>query len=154
MQQWKDRLTNVIHSAINWLNLKFNGLPLRTKKKYTIAFSALASLLCIAIAVTPRDLSKLSTNQHLITPEIPMTQPKENQKLIPLGKMKGEVDGNFESFYVAIDNEGKLFINRHLDYGKNAYTKDDRWESISRKQLKEYEQQLHFIPLKSKGLKY
>ena len=154
MQQWKDHLNNVIRSAINWMNRKFNGLPLRTKKKYTIAFSALASLLCIVIAIAPRDLSKLKINEHLITPEIPMMEPKENQKLIPLGKMKGEVDGNFESFYVAIDNEGKLFINRNLDYGKNAYTKDDRWESISRKQLKGYEQHLHFIPLKSKGLKY
>jgi hypothetical protein len=154
MQQWKNHLNHAIRSAINWLNRRFNGLPLRMKKTYTIVFVALTVMVCTVIAIAPRDLSKLKINEHLITPDIPMMDPKENQKLIPLGKMKGEVDGNFESFYVAIDNEGKLFINRNLNYGKDAYTKDDRWESISQQQLKKYEQQLHFIPLKSKGLKY
>jgi hypothetical protein len=149
-----NKVDGAFKSFIDRLNKKFNELSLKVKKLITIAFILLASGICLVTAIVPGNPSINYMNEYSITPEIPMKELTENQKLIPLGKMKGEVDGNFDSFYVAIDNQGKLFINRNLNYGKDAYTKDDRWENISIRKLKEYERHLHFIPMKSKGLKY
>lgn len=76
----------------------------------------------------------------------------ENQ-LIPVGKMKGEIDGDFESFYVAVDNKGSIYINRAIEYSENAYDKTDDWKQITREKLMEYEKELHFMPSRSKGVK-
>jgi hypothetical protein len=154
MKLGRNKVNAAIQSLIDQLNMKFNELSLKVKKVYTIAFIVLAAGTCLVIAIAPSEPFIRNLTEYSITPEIPMKDLTENQKLIPLGKMKGEVDGNFDSFYVAIDNQGKLFINRNLNYGKEQYTKDDRWENISIRELKEYERHLHFIPLKSKGLKY
>ena len=144
-----------IYSAAAHLSTKFNGLSTRSKKMSVIAFTTLITVLCLKIAIEPSKNSIRGSKDKLTTPDIPaMKEPMQDQKLIPLGKMKGEVDDNYDSFYVAIDNEGKLFINRNLEYGKEAYLKSDRWQSISIPELKEYERHLHFIPMKSKGLKY
>lgn len=76
----------------------------------------------------------------------------ENQ-LTPVGKMKGEIDGEFESFYVAVDSKGFIYINRDIEYAESAYDKNEAWQQISRKRLMEYEKQLHFIPSRSKGIR-
>lgn len=84
-----------------------------------------------------------------------MKQERENESLIPLGKMKGEIDGEFDSFYVAVDKDARIFINRNMNYGDSAYKKSENWNEITIDILKDYERSLHFIPLsqKSKGLK-
>jgi hypothetical protein len=74
-------------------------------------------------------------------------------QLVPVGKMKGEIDGEFESFYVAVDNKGAIYINRDIEYSERAYDKSDDWKQISREKLAEYERDLHFIPLRSRGIK-
>lgn len=74
-------------------------------------------------------------------------------QLTPVGKMKGEIDGEFESFYVAVDNQGAVYINRDIEYSERAYDKTDDWKQISKEKLMEYERDLHFIPSQSKGVR-
>lgn len=74
-------------------------------------------------------------------------------QLTPVGKMKGEIDGEFESFYVAVDREGGIFINRDIEYSERAFDKSNDWKQISREKLAEYEKQLNFLPSRSKGIK-
>jgi hypothetical protein len=73
-------------------------------------------------------------------------------QLTPVGKMKGEINGEFESFYVAVDFQGSVFINRDIEYAEDAYQKSHGWKQISREELMEYEKHLHFIPSRSKGI--
>ena len=80
-----------------------------------------------------------------------MRQHKDLRKLIPLGKMKGEYNGEYDSFYVALDANASIFINRNLEYSDSAYFKSNRWEKITRNQLKEYANQLCFIPFDTNG---
>jgi hypothetical protein len=82
-------------------------------------------------------------------------EPMKQEQLIPLGKMKREVNGEFDSFYLAIDKNARIFINRDIDYGPNAYEKRRKWEEITRARLAEYERDLTFRPFnqKSKSLK-
>lgn len=83
-----------------------------------------------------------------------MKTKQSSNELIPLGKMKGEIDGEFDSFYVAIDKDARVFINRNISYSESAYDKNEAWKEISMDDLKGYERDLHFIPVsKSKGLK-
>ena len=74
-------------------------------------------------------------------------------QLTPVGKMKGEIDGEFESFYVAVDKEGAIYINRDIEYWERAYDKTDDWKQISREKLMEYEKDLDFIPSRLRGVR-
>lgn len=73
--------------------------------------------------------------------------------LTPIGKMKGEIDGEFESFYLAKDKDGLVYINRDPEYSKDRYEKSKGWESITPAEVEEFKKELHFIPQKKKGLK-
>ena len=77
----------------------------------------------------------------------------EEQDLIPLGKMKGEMDGEFEAFYLAFDMAGQLYINYSPSYSKEMYCKSNGWLQITRRQLEQYEKQLHFFPTRKNQLK-
>lgn len=74
-------------------------------------------------------------------------------KLNPVGKMKGEIDGEFESFYIALDREGQLFINRDPAYSGDRYEKSNGWKPITRRELEAYEKDLRFFPSQRKGLR-
>ena len=67
--------------------------------------------------------------------------------------MKGEIDGDFEAFYLAVDKDGQVYLNRDPDYSENRYEKSRGWELVTREQLAVYEKELHFIPLQKKSLK-
>lgn len=82
-----------------------------------------------------------------------MQQQFNKQLPTPAGKMKGEIDGEFESFYLAVDKEGQVYMNRNPEYSEHRYDKSNGWESISQQQLDEYKKELHFIPQRTKGLK-
>ena len=80
-------------------------------------------------------------------------EPK-SELLIPLGKMKGEIEDEFEAFYLAVDRNGKLFINRNMEHSKNAYVKSNHWLEITRKQLEYYAHHIHLLPcIKQKYLR-
>lgn len=74
-------------------------------------------------------------------------------KLTPVGKMKGEINGEFESFYIALDREGQLFINRDPEYSEDRYEKSNGWKPITRQQLEAYEKELRFFPSQRKSLR-
>ncbi len=76
-----------------------------------------------------------------------------NQQVIPLGKMKGEIAGEYISFHVAVDKEGQLFINPDPEFSKDSLNKEKGWEPITRQQLEQYQQQLHFIHTQKKSIR-
>lgn len=79
-------------------------------------------------------------------------QPTDTVKLIPIGKMKGELDGEFEAFYLAIDKDGQAYLNRDPELSEDRYDKSKGWEPVTREQLKVYEKELHFIRHQKKRL--
>ena len=81
------------------------------------------------------------------------TEAISRDQLIPVGKLKGEMDGEFEAFYLAVDHEGRTYRNPWPGVSKGAYQKSNGWQEISREELARYEKQLHFFPARSKGLK-
>lgn len=82
-----------------------------------------------------------------------MKHDANTQALRPIGKLKGEIDGEFESLYVAADQDGNLYKNHNPGYKKNRYELSQGWEPINPEQFEELKKQLHFIPHKNKGLK-
>ncbi|MBX2968232.1 MAG: hypothetical protein KF803_02590 [Cyclobacteriaceae bacterium] len=82
-----------------------------------------------------------------------MQSQSNRQLLTPIGKMKGEINDEFESFYLAKDKNDQVYMNRNPEYTQNRYDQANGWQAISQKQLDDYKKKLHFIPQKSKGLK-
>ncbi|MBX2896840.1 MAG: hypothetical protein KF763_15445 [Cyclobacteriaceae bacterium] len=80
-------------------------------------------------------------------------QGRFNKQLIPAGKLKGELEGEFEAMYVARDVDGKLYLNRNPEYTPDRYNPSKGWEAITQAQLDNYKKELHFIPHKRKRLK-
>jgi hypothetical protein len=155
-----EKVNASLRALTNPFNDWFNDLTARTKKVVLLSFGiAMGS---IGLMVLIQALGRSQESRTLIFDKI--TTPKdihmnkqdkdvpENQ-LIPVGKLKGEVNGEFEAFYLAVDKHGQTYINRSLEYSVDAYNKSKGWEQISRQQLEMYEKQLHFIPAKVKGLK-
>lgn len=159
LNQFKFKYSKIEKAAIGKLNYRFNRLSLSVKKWSVVIFGIASALVCLATVrgLFSVKLSRLLQGQSISTPiiEHPMKQERENESLIPLGKMKGEIDGEFDSFYVAVDKDARIFINRNMNYGDSAYKKSENWNEITIDILKDYERSLHFIPLsqKSKGLK-
>lgn len=82
-----------------------------------------------------------------------MQQQSTGQQLIPIGKMKGEINQEFTAFYLALDKNGQVYINRDPVYGEDRYVKSNDWKPITNEQLSFYEDELHFIPHQKKSLK-
>ncbi|WP_276374276.1 hypothetical protein [Chryseolinea sp. H1M3-3] len=155
-----EKVNGITKTLINPFNRWFNDLNTRTKK--VILLSMGITVCSIGLTVI---IQALSTNQEPNTLTIDkITTPKDihmsdkgkdlpEDQLIPVGKLKGEVNGEFEAFYLAVDKHGQTYINRSLEYSDDAYSKSKGWEQISRQQLEMYEKQLHFIPARGKGLK-
>jgi hypothetical protein len=79
-----------------------------------------------------------------------MQQQSNEQLLTPIGKMKGEINKEFESFYLAVDKDGQIYMNRNPEYSEDRYDKSKGWELITQEQLAGYKKELHFIPQKSR----
>lgn len=82
-----------------------------------------------------------------------MKSNSNGQQLKPVGKLKGEIDDEFESFYLAQDKDGQVYMNRNPAYAQDRYDQTKGWDAITQAQLDEYKKKLHFIPHKSKRLK-
>ena len=155
----KSLYNDLEQKAIAKANEKFNCLSHSAKRIAVVLFGVVGATICIAIMAgifNSGGLKSLQAESILIPKtETPMERKQSSTALIPLGKMKGEVDGEFDSFYVAIDKDARIFINRNIKYNETAYEKSDAWKEISMSELRRYERDLHFIPLsnKSKGLK-
>lgn len=146
------------HQSFVRTSIAFNGLSMKTKKAIILLFGISVSVISgmlIMQALQPQESILWFEPERVTVPyDVFMKEDgaiSENH-LIPVGKMKGEIDGEFESFYVAVDSKGSIFINRDIEYSENAYEKSKDWKQISRERLEEYEKDLHFIPIR-KGVR-
>ncbi len=141
-------------TRVNVLNKNFNALEPRTKKWSLMLLGVSMACMCTVITMNGFQSGKsdfLEREDISLPKEIYMDTIKA-ERLTPVGKMKGEIDGEFESFYMAVDKEGNVFINRNIEYSENAYDKSNGWEQISRQQLEFFEKELDLIPPRRKGL--
>lgn len=137
------------------LNARFNSIPHGKRKMILVMAGALIALLSGTIllnAIYGVPANPLSIDKITIPHDIYM-KPTDTTLLTPVGKMKGEIDGEFEAFYLAVDKEGQVYINRDPGYSEDRYDKSKGWEPVTREQLAQYEKALHFIPHQKKGLK-
>lgn len=141
------------------LNTSFNRLSKRKKQMFILVFGICVTGISTTLVI--QALRNQETEIHFKPDRIAMPydifmDSEKNiseSQLTPVGKMKGDIDGEFESFYVAVDREGSIYINRDIEYSERAYDKTDDWKQISRGKLAEYEKQLDFLPSRSKGIK-
>lgn len=75
------------------------------------------------------------------------------EMLTPIGRFKGELNGQYESFYAATDRKGSYFINHNMSYSPEAYVKSDDWKEISKEQYQKYKDTLHLMSSSPKRIK-
>lgn len=149
----------VIDRRISRANDSFNRLPVGSKKMLLLVFGIVISgisVLLIIQALHPQENKGGFRPERISMPHDIFMKGElvvSEHQLIPVGKMKGEIDGDFESFYVAVDSKGLIYINRDIDYSEKAYDKSESWQQITKARLNEYEKELHFIPARSKGIR-
>jgi len=151
-----EKLKEKVKRKVDQLSIKFNSLPIRAKQVTVISFGMSMSMLCVVLvvkAIQTEITDTISIDKITLPKDTFMNNTDTTRQLIPVGKLKGEVTGEFEAFYVAVDSEGHVFINRNPSFGASRFVKSEDWQPISRKQLEAYRMQLHFIPHKAKGLK-
>lgn len=151
------------HSTMEWLivqrienlSAKFNAFP-NGKKKIILAVTgvviAFLSGAIVLNAIYGVPGNQLSIDKITLPHDIYMQQ-SETVTLSPIGKMKGEINGEFEAFYLAIDKDGQVYLNRDPDYSEDRYDKSKGWNPVTREQLAVYEKELHFIPHQKKSLR-
>ena len=149
----------VMDKKIALANNGFNSLSVRKKKRIVLVFGVAISgisILLINQALHPQENKGAFKADRISMPHDIFMKDEitvSEDQLIPVGKMKGEIDGEFESFYVAVDSKGSIFINRDIEYSQRAYDKSESWKQISKEKLNQYEKDLHFIPARSKGIR-
>lgn len=154
-----DKVLRVLDQSIIRSNHRFNSLTNKSKKTIILLFGLLVSgislILIIQALHSQENKVEFKPDRIAMPHDIFMKEEStmSEEQLVPVGKMKGEIDGEFESFYVAVDSKGLIYINREIEYTENAYDKTKGWEQISKEKLSKYEQDLHFIPSRAKGLR-
>jgi hypothetical protein len=149
----------VIDRRISRANDSFNRLPVGSKKMLLLVFGIVISgisVLLIIQALHPQENKAAFKPDRISLPQDIFMKDEltvSEHQLIPVGKMKGEIDGEFESFYIAVDSKGLIYINRDIDYSEKAYNKSESWQQITKARLNDYEKELHFIPARSKGIR-
>jgi hypothetical protein len=112
---------------------------------------------CLLIMITIRSFVSIETGwltpASITLPKDIYMETQKSAQLIHVGKLKGEIDNEFESFHLAVDGEGQLYLNRNPEFSTDSLNKSKGWEPITRQQLETYQKQLHFIPSRKKGLK-
>src|SRR5690606_36305630 len=149
----------VIDRRVSRANESFNRLPVGSKKMLLLVFGIVISgisVLLIIQALHPQENRAAFRPDKVSMPHDIFMKDElavSEHQLIPVGKMKGEIYGEFESFYVAVDSKGSIYINRDIDFSAKAHEKSESWQQITREKLHEHEKDLHFIPAKSKGVR-
>jgi hypothetical protein len=75
-----------------------------------------------------------------------------DEKLIALGKLKGEIEGEFVAYYIAADKDGVLYRNYDPSF-ENGWNKKKGWEEVAVDLVKADEKDLKFLPTISKESK-
>ena len=153
------KVETACQKRVEALNGNFNKLPKQKQKSVVIVFGVCITVVSVVLILnssSEKD-SKVGFKPDRIAMPYDIFMEDERgvteDQLTPVGKMKGEIDGEFESFYVAVDNQGAVYINRDIEYSEHAYDKTDDWKQISKEKLMEYERELHFIPSQSRGVR-
>jgi hypothetical protein len=153
------KLKSGFKAGIGVANETFNRLPKQHKKSAVVVFGICVTVISgvLILQASRNEPNKTGFKPDRIAMPYDIFMKDESgtteDQLTPVGKMKGEIDGEFESFYVAVDNQGAVYINRDIEYSERAYEKTDDWKQISKEKLMEYERDLHFIPSQGKGLR-
>jgi hypothetical protein len=150
------RYKGLEETIVRVLNEWFNSQTIKVQRLTVFAFVVFGFIACLIIStqqktrIKPRIGSITFSESAIHKSELHM----KKEVLIPIGKMKGEVNGEYDSFYVAIDRNAAIFINRNINYSDSAFQKGRDWQEVSRQKLAEYEKHLHFLPVnrKSKSL--
>ena len=148
-------MQQLVIQRIDYLNTTFNAFP-QSKKKMILALTGVM-IACLSGAMVLNAIYGVPANpltfDKITLPHDIQMQQTDTTTLTPIGKMKGEIDGDFEAFYLAVDKEGQVYLNRDPDYSENRYDKSTGWELVTREQLAVYEKELHFIPHQKKSLR-
>ena len=151
---------SIVRNGADKANTLFNSLSRRAKRIALLVFGSVMggiSVMLIMQALGSQENDGKLSIESIRTPnDIYMKEQTEaisRDQLIPVGKLKGEMDGEFEAFYLAVDYEGRTYTNPWPGVSRAAYHKSNGWQEISRQELARYEEQLHFLPARSKGLK-
>jgi len=153
------KVETVCHKRVDALNGAFNSLSENRQRLLVIVFGVCITVISVMLILNSSHEKKAEAGLKPDGIAMPYDIFMEGEKattedqLTPVGKMKGEIDGEFESFYVAVDNQGAVYINRDIEYSERAYDKTDDWKQISKEKLMEYERDLHFIPSQSRGVR-
>jgi hypothetical protein len=152
-------ITAMANNKIESANRSFNRLPSSKKKVAILLFgvciTGISGMLIIQALRNQENQVQFKPERIAMPYDIFMKDEKSvsEDQLTPVGKMKGEIDGEFESFYVAVDSKGSIYINPDIEYAESAYDLTDAWKQISREKLMGYEKELHFLPSRTKGVR-
>lgn len=158
----KDSLSKLFHAHLDRLMLKlnkaFNELPVGSQRLLLVAMALCLAAWCshaitLGITATPPHSFPIDSITYLYM--LPMEKKHDTLQLIPLGKMKGEINGQFEAFYVAMDTKGNFYKNHNPSYSKERWFKSRDWEILTYRQIMEYDKHLTLLPLQnmSKSIK-
>ncbi len=143
-----------LNKKVNQWSEWFNSCSIKNRRTILIVVGISMAWLCASLiiqAIKNEPARPFQVDSITLPNDIHMKPV--TQTLTPIGKMKGEIDGKFEAFYLAIDKQGQLYKNHNPPFAKDSIDKSAGWELITREQLKHFEEQLHFIPTRTKGLK-
>jgi hypothetical protein len=152
------QIQSTLKSMTTVMSKRFNCLPQKFKKAVLLGFGMVIggmSFMLIIQALSNQENKTISIQRLSVPKDIYMKEQRSllNDHLIPVGKFKGEMDGEFEAFYLAVDSDGKTFINRSPDFSDDPYDKSKGWEQTSKEDLERFQKQLHFFPARTKGMK-
>lgn len=98
----------LVMQRIDNLNTTFNAFP-HGKKKIILAVTGVM-IACLSSAMVLNAIYGVPANpltfDKITLPHDIQMQQTDTTTLTPIGKMKGEIDGDFESFYLAVDKDG------------------------------------------------
>ena len=117
-EQLKLKAQPIISGIVNKANSFFNGLSSTGKKTMVLGFGLITggiSFMLIMQALSSQENRNVLSIESIRTPkDIYMKQNNQilsDDELVPVGKLKGEINGEFEAFYLAVDLHGNAYIN-------------------------------------------
>lgn len=144
---WRVGVVRLLKEKSGRLTTAFERLPPTAKRASLVVFGAGVALICVKLIINALhgDVLPVISIEPITRPNDIYVGREDTTLLRPLGQFRGEVDGVAESFVLAVDQAGQLFINRDQASDERRFVKTPKWERISRTQLSRYKEQLHFF---------
>jgi hypothetical protein len=127
------------------LNHGFNKRSLKGKRAVVILFGLITASLCSVLVIDSiygEVGNGLPADRITLPYDIYLNTLSDTSKLTLIGKIKNETNGRVDSFYLAIDHAGTLFISRDSVALENMHTRSDRWQPTTPQELGPFEIQL------------